>query len=100
VNQKQNSRAVVVAANGSRCNRAKVITACGVQGDYIIQQVRQNIVNKFPDINNISAPMRMAEPSGSQPGQSHSDVHMHTVHMSAMWALVYLPQMVHGAMAH
>ena len=90
---------MVVAANGAGCNCAKVITACGVQADYILQQVRQKIVGAFPHVNNISTPMRMAEPSGWQPGQSHNDLHMYGVHAGATWALVYLPQMVDGAVA-
>jgi hypothetical protein len=58
----------LIAARGARENPAKVITACGIQADYVLGQMRQQIARAYPGMGNISEPMRLAQPSGWKTG--------------------------------
>ena len=67
------------AAHGAmaRSTLAKAITASGIQADYVLQRVRQQIVIAYPGMSNISNITKTVEPYWRQPGQSHSDLHKH-----------------------
>lgn len=67
------------AAHGAmaRSTLAEAITASGIQADYVLHRVRQQIVIAYPGMSNISNIMNTVEPYWRQPGQSHCDLHKH-----------------------
>ena len=49
----------------------QVITGCGVQAGYVLEQMRTQIVRAYPAVHDISQPMRNKEPTSErQPAES------------------------------
>ncbi len=77
------------SASAARHNPDKVITACGIQADYVLQQMKKEIARAYPNMNSISEPMRLEQPTNKwQPGQSHSGLSEPT---HSLWPCGHMP---------